>query len=806
MDQVDCYHCGQPVPVDLSLTVTIGEDTHPVCCLGCRAVANLLVNASLSAFYTHRTAFSPTPDSANTHVADWFKDRDWLSTFAKQDSEGLHIPLLVSGMSCAACSWVIEQFLNKRADVTAVDINLSLSRVVISMLPDSDPAGAASDLASLGYIIRPWRADERLDQLRRDSKRDLRRLGVAGVGMMQVGMSAIGLHAGELQGIDASIQQLLRAFSAPLTLLVVLYSGRSFFTTAWQHLKQGALVMDSSVALALTVATTASLWATFSGGGDTYYDSVVMFVFFLLLARYTEKRLRDADLMALVHIEDSLPEFVNLRKEQGWCRVPRHQIVEGDIVRVSAGEAIAFDCDVIEGETAVEESVFNGESLPRAIKPGDRVYAGTVNCESTIDLQVGANYRDSRLAALASDVERARQEKPVFLQLIDKLASRFVAGVFLAALGTAIFWSWVEPANALWTTLAVLVVACPCALSLATPAALAGASARLRQVGITVHGEFGLLAAADASDMLIDKTGTLTRAQLVINTIQANGVIAPKTVLEIAAALQQFSSHPAARTFHGYPSQIHVDQLNDVPGAGIEGYWQDESQSGNSRKQVRIGSLQFCRELCPALPNPPDREHYWIGLVSNQDWLAWIGLSEELREEAPKTIAKLKSQGLTIAVLSGDTHARVKAIAQQLSLSYQAGCQPRDKLHALKTLQSQGHIVIAVGDGLNDAPFLGAADASIAVTDATALAKAQADFVVTEGSLTSIPRIIEVAHKARQVIRQNLMWAGSYNLIGIPFAAMGYVPPWLAALGMSVSSLIVVLNALRLRRVTLSHE
>lgn len=806
MSCANCFHCGEPVPDSVSLMVTIDGKDRPVCCIGCQAVARLIVDADLGAFYTTRTAFSPTPDDSNKHVIEWFKDQDWLASFSDQDDGSLQIPLLVHGMSCAACSWVIEKRLIQHLDVIAVDINLSLSRVVITMAKGGDPSEAITELTKLGYGAKPWRTNERLTQLASDRKRDLRRLGVAGVGMMQVGMSAIALHAGDLQGIDASLQQLLRSFSAPLTVFVLLYSGRSFFTNAWLHLKQGALIMDSSVSLALGIATVASLWATVTGYGDTYYDSVVMFIFFLLLARFTEKRLRDADLVALAQVEDSLPEFVNILREGVWQRVPRHHIVEGDSLRVVAGEAIAFDCDVIEGESAVEESVFTGESLPRSVQRGDRVFAGTVNRDASLDLRVRADYRGSRLAALASDVERARQEKPPFIQLIDKVASRFVAGVLAAALGTAIIWLLLDPTKALWSALAVLVVACPCALSLATPAAMAGATARLRGQGIAVYGEFGLLAAADASDVLIDKTGTLTSAQLAINAVRTGPTITQEEALELAAALQQFSHHPAARVFHDHTSQQRVEQIVIVPGSGIEGCWHRDFSADATRTQVRIGSLRFCRECCPGLPEPPDSEHYWIGLVGNHEWLAWIGLSETLKEESGEAVAALKALGLSITILSGDTHDRVEAVATQLNLPFSANCQPGDKLDILQALQVEGHRVVAVGDGLNDAPFLGGADASIAVADATALTKAQADFVVTKASLLSVPTIIEVARSARRIMRQNLLWAGGYNLIGIPFAAVGYVPPWLAAVGMSCSSLVVVLNALRLRKVTLQHE
>ena len=752
----------------------------------------MISGADMTAFYRERTQYAPKAEPATQAIGEWFNDSAWLASFSQADDQGiLSIPLLVTGMSCAACTWLIEQFLLKVPGVISVDIQLSLSRVVIRLATQTPPSEAIERLQALGYGVRPWRTDNRLKQLREELKRDIRRLGVAGIGMMQVGMFAIALHAGDLQGIDAELQQLLRLFSAPLTLFVLLYSGHTFFYNAWQHAKQGGLIMDSSVSLALILATGASLWATVKGGGETYYDSVTMFVFFLLLARFIEKRLRNADLLALVRIEDALPEFVMVKKAQHWQRLPRQHIAVGDEIQVQAGDAIAFDGQVINGASAVEESVFTGESVPRPVAVGDHLFSGTVNAQSVLEMRVSSRYRDSRLAALQQDVDEARQAKPAYLKLIDQIAARFVAVVIIAAALTALIWLWIDPDRALWSALAVLVVACPCALSLATPAALAAATAALRKRGIRVHGEFGLLAAADAHWVLIDKTGTLTETALAIDVVETNRDCASETALWLAATLQAFSQHPAARPFHGIDADADISDITAVPGQGMQGQWQGHT--------LRLGSLAFCESLA-ILPPPPDNRHYWLALVHNTQWLAWIGLAETLRAGAHEAVAQLKASGADVCILSGDSSARVADIARQLDVGFQANCQPADKLARLQQAQQTGAKVMAIGDGLNDAPLLSAADVSIAVASATALTKAQADFVIAEGDLTALTTIANTAKRCRRIIRQNLYWAAGYNFIAIPFAAAGFVPPWLAAIGMSLSSLIVVLNALRLRR------
>lgn len=796
-----CFHCGDKIPADCDLTVTIEERAEPVCCIGCKTVAQLLVASDMTAFYLQRTDYAPQPGEVDQSVVNWFRDGDWVASFSQETPTGIQLPLLVTGMTCAACTWVIEKFLLRHDNVIEVDINLSQSRALLTLKPNSDPAPPIETLLSLGYGARPWRTDERLTEMREESRRDLRRLGVAGVGMMQVGMFAIALHAGALQGIDPDIQQLLRGFSAPLAIFVVLYSGRDFFSNAWQHFRHGALVMDSSVAIALSVATVASLWATVNGGGDTYYDSVTMFVFFLLLARFVEKRLRDADLIALVKLEDSLPEFVNLLKDDQWQRVPREKINIGDRLRIGVGDGISFDGLVLSGYSALEESVFTGESVPRSAGPGEKVFAGTVNQEGNLDIEVLAGFRESRLAGLVSDVERARLEKPPHLQLIDKIAARFVGFVLLAAAGTTLAWWLIDPSRALWTGIAVLVVACPCALSLATPAAVASATARLRGLGIRVRGEFGLLAAAEVDSVLIDKTGTLTQTQLDVSKVVHAAQIDRDSVLGLAAALQQFSNHPAAQAFHQLPSRTGVSDVELVPGAGVTGRWSPDN--GSEDHHLTLGSLNFCSTRVDDLPPPPDTDHYWVALVSDRQWLAWIGLSESLRPGGKACIEGIRALGLDILMLSGDQTARVAAIAQQLGIPYRAALSPEGKLSILTAMQSQGQRILAVGDGLNDAPLLGAADASVAVAGATALAKAQADFLITDDDLSRLPLILAYARTTRRIMRQNLVWAASYNVIGIPFAALGYVAPWIAALGMSLSSVLVVLNALRLRRMAI---
>ena len=768
-----------------------GED-QSVCCVGCQAVANLINGSDLSAFYRQRTEFAPKPDDEQSSTASWYTDASWLEDFQYVAANGERkVPLLVSGMSCAACTWLIEQMLLRDAAATQVDVNLSESRVTLTLAESMTPSKAVATLEQLGYRVRPWRADTRIAQLRQESRQDMRRLGVAGIGMMQVGMFSIALHAGAIQGIDSELQQLLRWFSVPLALLVVAYSGQAFFQNAWSHLKARALVMDSSVSLALLLATLASLWATWSGSGETYFDSVTMFVFFLLLARFVEKRLRQADLLALVRLEDSLPEFVLKQTNNQFVRTPRDTVALGDIVQVPNGDTFPFDGHVARGDSTVDESIFNGESLPRSIGVNDNVYSGTVNTGATVEIAVDSTYTESRLALLQDNLDTAQGQKPAYLKLIDQLAARFVLAVVVASGLTWLYWVGSEPERALWSALAVLVVACPCALSLATPAALAAATSSLRRRGIRVRGEYATLATADAKSVLIDKTGTLTETTLELASVLPDNCISQAQLLKLATSLQQFSNHPAATAFHHQPAGKDVEHVTAVVGRGMQGVW--------NGKLLRLGSEAFVGEVC-SVPAHPDGEQYWLALGAEQQWLGWLGLGEALRYGADSSLQALQSKGKTVEIVSGDRRARVERIAKQLNVDFTAECSPAYKLELLTARQKQGQVVMAIGDGLNDAPFLAAADASVAVASATGLAKAQADFVITEEDLSALTVIVDLSLSTRRLVRQNLLWAACYNAAAIPFAAAGFVPPWLAAIGMSLSSLVVVLNALRLRR------
>ncbi len=790
------------MPAGVHYDVLIDGQAQPMCCPGCRAVASLIASGGMESFYQHRTAFSLRPpaepltqDSNSAAHFLIYDDPELAATFTeKNDSGNCKARLLLGGMTCAACTWLIEQSLLTMPGVKKASVQLSQSRVDIEFLPEETLlSGVFQRIEALGYKARPFQSSAQREQMSGEYKTGLKRLAVAGLGMMQVGMFAIALHAGDIQGMEYQYQALLRWVSLLVSSFIVLYSARPFFTTAWRHLRQGALVMDLPVALAIGLAWLASAWATLSGTGQVYFDSVVMFTFFLLLARFLELRVRQRNASTWIDLEDSLPPLVLVRTDGQWQNRLRQKVEAGNTVLLKPGETIAIDAQLIKGNSAVQESAFNGEELPRTVQPGDTVYAGTVNMEASMEARVLGSYRDTRLALLQRSITRGEADKPALAKLADRVASRFVAAVLMITAATAITWAYIDPQQALWISLSVLVISCPCALSLATPAALTAAANALRSAGIIVRGENALESLSRISHLVFDKTGTLTEGKLTIAKIVTLAEVSEPEVLALAAALQQHSNHPIARAFEATDSNVHFDSVDYEIGAGLTG------QRGAYR--YTLGSEHFSRQHTPACPAPPGDKLYWIALCRADVPLAWIGLNDTVRAEAKEVVDTAKAAGLAVELLTGDSSDQGPSLAAQLGIdTLNVDMRPQQKMEYVKQLQGGGAIVAMVGDGLNDAPVLSVANTSFAVAGATDLARTQADFLVVEGDLHAIIHTWRKSRQCRRIIKQNFAWALGYNVIAIPLAAFGFIPPWAAAIGMSLSSLLVVLNSLRLNR------
>ncbi len=719
------------------------------------------------------------------------------------DGGGSEAQLLLEGIRCAACAFANEQAISRVPGVLGVEVNYAMHRANVRW----DPARVRlSDILAavkkIGYRAFPY-DPARVDSLSSGGRREaLWRLFVAGFGMMQVMMYAFPAYVAGEGEMTADIEQLMRWASLVLTLPVVTYSAAPFFQGAWRDLALRRLGMDVPVALGIAVAFGASVAATLAGSGEVYFDSVAMFVFLLLLGRYLGLLARLRAARSLQHLGRLVPEFahrlVDFPRSMETKRVPAAALEAGDRALVKPGETFPADGTVEEGAGAVSEALLSGEAKPKAKCRGDEVLAGAANLSSPLVVKVERIGADTVLSSVLRLVERAAAEKPRLIELADRTAAWFVLFVLVLAAIAGIFWAAVEPGRALPVIVAVLVATCPCALSLATPVALTVALAELAARGFVVARRQSLEALARATDVVLDKTGTLTRGEPRLVAIEPLGPIPLERCLAIAAALESASEHPlgkalAAAGARAQAPPLQVSGIRNVAGAGVEARVEG--------RLYRIGTAAFAG-LAPGTPaalrSVEEDTVVWLGDGSGP--LASYRLGDELRSEAGEAVAALRALGLRVHLLSGDGERATLEIARRAGIDIVRGdADPDRKRRYAVDLQGQGRAVAMVGDGINDAPVLAQADVSVAMGGGTRIAQARADCVLLSEDLRELPRAVEYARRTLWIVRQNVAWAFAYNLIVLPLALSGLLTPWGAALGMSASSLLVVLNALRLQ-------
>ena len=615
------------------------------------------------------------------------------------------------------------------------------------------------------------------------------------MGMAQVMMYSVALYAGTFEGMSDENRNFIRAAGLVITTPVALYAALPFYQSAWRNLKLRSLGMDVPVSIAILAAFIASAWSTFTGGQEVYFDSVCMFTFFLLLGRFLEFRARLRINREQQNQSPVLPQAVVRLQGDQLETVPLRDLKVGDQILVKAGETVPADASLIDAAGNFDESLVTGEFMPVSKSQGDTVIAGSIASEQPVKLEVTAVAQKTRIATILRLLDFAMTSKPPIALLADKVARYFVAFVLCIASLVAFYWWRVEPHDAFWITLSVLVVTCPCALSLATPTALTTATTRLHRSGLIVIKGHTLEGLAQATHIIFDKTGTLTKGQVELSNIAPIAGRSRHECHNIAAALEAHSEHPIAKAFDG--SSLNASNIKVYAGSGIEGHIDGEL--------YRIGRPDFVLEAIKGdktsgLDLPTEYQTgQWLLLGNTHTALAWLQFNDTLRESSAETVTTLKSLGFQVEILSGDYSANVASIAERLGVTqYRSACSPEQKLDYIQDVQRQGAKVVMVGDGINDVPVLASADVSVAMTDATDLAKAQADAILLSGQLSNLVNALDVAQRCRGIIKQNISWALIYNMAALPLAAMGFVPPYAAAIGMSLSSLVVVCNALRL--------
>ncbi|MDZ5602321.1 heavy metal translocating P-type ATPase [Pseudomonas sp. RP23018S] len=793
-----CYHCALPVPTGTRFSAVVLGEGRVFCCPGCQAVAESIVAAGLEHYYQHRSETSANPEALPQQLQDELRlyDRqDVQRRFVRHDGPVTEATLMVEGISCAACGWLIEKHLRAMPGVQAAQLNLSSHRLTVRWADAALPLSQLlAELRRIGYAAHPYQPDQACEQLAAQNRSALRRLGVAGLLWFQAMMATMATWPEFNVDLSPELHTILRWVALFLTIPIVFYSCAPFFKGALRDLRSGHLTMDVSVSLAIGLAFAAGIWTAITGSGELYFDTVGMFALFLLTGRYLERRARQRTAAATAHLVNVLPASCLRLDATGKAeRILLSELQQGERVQVLPGAVIPADGRIVDGCSSVDESLLTGEYLPLARREGDRVTGGTLNVESSLTVEVQALGPDSRLSAIVRLLERAQAEKPRLGQIADRAAQVFLICSLIAAVVIGALWWQLDPARAFWIVLAMLVATCPCALSLATPTALTAATGTLHTLGLLVTRGHVLEGLNQIDTVVFDKTGTLTEGRLTLRSIRPLGTLEAEQCLALAAALETRSEHPIARAFG--PATQSAQAVTNTPGLGLQG------EVGGCL--LRIGQARFVCALSGAdVPAPPTLSGQWLLLGDRSGPLAWFGLDDRLRNDAAALVAACKARGWRTLLLSGDSSPMVAEVAAQLGLDQAlGGLLPDDKLARVKALQAQGRKVLMLGDGVNDVPVLAAADISIAMGSATDLAKTSADAVLLCNRLQALVATFDLAQRTRRNILQNLLWATLYNGLMLPFAALGWITPVWAAIGMSVSSLVVVLNALRLTRV-----
>lgn len=799
-----CFHCGEIIPKGISLFVQIDKTEQPMCCIGCQAVAQTIVDNSLTDYYRFRTEPANKSEALvpeqlqRTTLLD---DESLQDEFAFSDGQFKETILTIEGISCAACAWLIEMQLSKLAGIKSINVNATTQRATIkwqeSVLKLSEILLA---IDKVGYKALPFKASNVEKANQNQSKTFIKRLGISGILMMQVMMIAIGLYFGAFSGMSEEHHVYLRYISLILTLPIVTFGAFPFYIGAFNALKAKRLSMDVPVSIAIILAFLASAWATINQNGEVYFESVSMFTFLLLIGKFLEFRARNraaevsANLLKLmpmtaIKIENDKEEYIIARK-----------LKTGEKVIVKPGETVPADGIVVSGNSQLNEAMLSGEQLPISKKIGDHVFAGTINGDGNLIIEVKNAGQHSFLSQLIRISEASQAHKPKLAKLSDKIAQYFVAVILLTAIVTAWYWQQHLPEEAFWITLSVLVATCPCALSLATPTALTCATTRLNRSGIMVKSSHVMETVPVVDLIAFDKTGTLTSGDFTIDKVFiTNKAYSEQALSGVAAALEAHSEHPIAKAFVPYRDfSFKAQDIEILAGIGVKGTVNDH--------QVKIGkpSWFFKNDEINDDVNKATANQFQDAqcLLSIDDKIAAaFYLKDKVRDESKQLIQQLHQAKISTSMVSGDHQAGCEHVQSILDLgSVHSQLTATDKMDKIKYLQ-KNHTVAMVGDGINDTPVFGAAHVSIAMGCGTDIAKSGADVILLNNNLSSVFTLRKIAIKTKRIIWQNYGWAFSYNAIVLPLAVSGNITPYMAVIGMSLSSILVITNSLRLLKI-----
>ncbi|WP_286261806.1 heavy metal translocating P-type ATPase [Thalassotalea atypica] len=786
-----CYHCGEIVPKGISLFVLIDKHNREMCCVGCQAVAQTIVDNNLTQYYKYRTEpaqkSSPlVPEQLNKHKL--LDDEVLQNEFTHTENEFKETILTVDGISCAACAWLIEMKVLQLDGIAKISVNATTQRATVRWHEQQIKLSEIlAQIDKIGYHALPFKAStaEELNQAK--AKAFIRRLGISGILMMQVMMIAFGLYFGAFSDMSEHNLVYLRHASLILTIPIIFYGALPFYVGAINALRSRQLSMDVPVSIAILLAFSASAWATISQQGEVYFESVSMFTFLLLIGKFLEFRARSRAAQVSANLLKLMPMTATKLVDEKEQFIAARNLVRADVVIIRPGETVPADGVIVNGKSQLNEAMLSGEQLPIEKAIGDSVFAGTINGDGNLTVEVKQPGSNTFLSQLIRLSESSQAHKPKIAKISDKIAQYFIAVILLTAIGTAIYWQQHLPSEAFWITLSVLVATCPCALSLATPTALTCATTRLNKEGIMVKSAHVLETIPTISCFAFDKTGTLTYGQFTIsNVVIENPYFTKNQLLSYAAALESHSEHPIAKAFIEHRDfSINARNIEVHPSNGISGIIDN--------KTIKVGKASWLLDDI----NSPYLDSQVVILIDDQ-LAGVIYLLDAIRDDAKTLLNSLTQQNIETMMLSGDNKAGCQRVFDALSLSsFNSGLSAQQKMEIIQE-KHQGAIVAMVGDGVNDTPVFSAAHVAMAMGSGTDVAKSGADVILLNNRLSSISLLSKVAKLTKRVIWQNYLWAFGYNALVLPLAVSGMITPYMAVIGMSASSILVITNSLRL--------
>lgn len=786
--QAKCFHCDLAIAPQLNYHTNVLGKRQAFCCPGCCAVAEAIVNNGLEDYYHYRSEFA---EKASENEGDLlqklkvFDDDSILQEFVESQDDASEIQLTISGINCAACGWLIEKQLAKLVGVMKIGVNVSARRASLTWNNQQlKLSEILSHIEKIGYHAKPFQPEQHEASFRQENKAFLKRLGLAGLMTMQVMMLNIGVFFDLFGHIDQQTKQYFNWISLLLTTPVMLYSASEFYSSAFRALRAKVVNMDVPIILALTLTYVSGVFATVQNSGQTYFESLCMFVFFLLISRYLEHSARYKASQLSANMLEYMPTTANLIEGGQITPVLAKALVVEQHVLVKSGEMVPVDGVIIEGEGQLDEAMLTGEFDLVSKSVGQNVFAGTVNQLGTLTIKVNKALKNSMLNQISMLQNKALLSKPKIASLADQFSQYFVMAVLVISLSSYIIWLQIDASQALWITISILIATCPCALGLATPSALSCAMAHLNSKGILLKRADALEQISQVDWVALDKTGTLTEGKFTLIDCFPVESQDKDRCLEIAASLEQYSSHPIAKAFTPISKSYLVSNFSTQIGQGITGNIDDVT--------YKLGSSRFI-----GLEIPIEMQSYNVFLTAQDKLLCGFLITDKIRGSSAELVDKINAKHLTL--LSGDIPSVVENVANSLNIpNWLAQQTPEDKLNIIQQAQAAQHVVLMVGDGINDGPVLAQADVSVTLGAGSDLAKSSADVILLDNSLGKISLVFSIAKRCKVKIIQNMGWALGYNLLVLPLAVTGLLTPWMAVVGMSLSSFIVVVNSIRL--------